>query len=388
MKEKYKESIRTIKEANPTYGSRRIAKELSILYPDDGIDVEKFASRMRLENSRKDSNKFVETLEEHNFDPPENWHVGWLKTKGASIFVKNSNRGDTVSYERFRDDFMEEMKSYSPFEEKVVRSEKKDPHLLVIDIADLHIGKLSSVRETGESYDVQKAIKFGIEGVLGILSKCNGFDIDRVVFVIGNDVLHIDSTKRTTTSGTPQDTDGMWYDNFVAARKLYCELIRHVARDYDVHVIHVVSNHDYMSGFMLADSVCSFFHNNANVTFDVSMKHRKYYSYGRSLIGFTHGDGAKMDRLPLLMANEAPMDWAASVWRYFLCHHVHHKDQYKFHSAKDYEGVTVEFMRSPSAADGWHHRNGYQHAPKAIEGFLYHADFGQVARITHLFDDK
>jgi hypothetical protein len=40
----------------------------------------------------------------------------------------------------------------------------------------------------------------------------------------------------------------------------------------------------------------------------------------------------------------------------------HHK------TSKDYAGITVESLRSPSGTDSWHHRNG-QHAPKAVEGF-------------------
>ena len=38
-----------------------------------------------------------------------------------------------------------------------------------------------------------------------------------------------------------------------------------------------------------------------DVTFDVTVAHRKYYQYGTSLIGIEHGDGAKMDNLPLLI---------------------------------------------------------------------------------------
>jgi hypothetical protein len=53
--------------------------------------------------------------------------------------------------------------------------------------------------------------------------------------------------------------------------------------------------------------------------------------------------------------------------------------------SKDYIGVTVEALRSPSGTDGWHHRNGYQHAPKAVEGFIHSKDHGQVSRLTHLF---
>ena len=78
-------------------------------------------------------------------------------------------------------------------------------------------------------------------------------------------------------------------------------------------------------------------------------------------------------------AVEAKKDWSQSKHRYVYTHHVHHKN------AKDYAGVTVESLRSPSGTDSWHHRNGYQHAPKAIEGFLHHPNFGQIARLTHIF---
>jgi hypothetical protein len=78
----------------------------------------------------------------------------------------------------------------------------------------LHIGKLATAFETGEDYNSQIAVKRAKDGLQGILNKSEGFYIDKVLFVAGNDILHTDNTKRTTTAGTPQDTDGMWYDNF------------------------------------------------------------------------------------------------------------------------------------------------------------------------------
>ena len=101
--------------------------------------------------------------------------------------------------------------------------------------------------------------------------------------------------------------------------------------------------------------------------------------YGKNLIGMTHMDGAKVSDLPLLMAHEASLHWAYCPHRYIYGHHVHHK------TSKDYMSVCVETLRSPSGTDSWHHRNGYQFAPKAIEAFLHHKEHGQVARLTHLF---
>jgi hypothetical protein len=115
------------------------------------------------------------------------------------------------------------------------------------------------------------------------------------------------------------------------------------------------------------------------MTFDFSISHRKYYKWNNSLIGTTHGDGAKWDNLPLLMAQESKEDWSTTKHRYIYTHHVHHK------TAKDFIGVTVESLRSPSSADSWHSKKGFDHAPRAIEGFLHSKEYGQIARLTHNF---
>jgi deoxycytidine triphosphate deaminase len=306
--------------------------------------------------------------------PIENVSQYWHKSKHYSVFVKNQPK----SYEEIRDGIIEEMRLYAPSYPTIKRETKKDPHLLVIDPADIHIGKLCESFEVGEDYDTQIAVKRVREGVIGILSKASSFDIDKILFVIGNDVLHIDNPKRQTTAGTPQDTSGMWHSNFVIAKKLYVEIIEMLTSVADVHVTFNPSNHDFMSGFFLADSIGSWFAKSENVTFDITPSHRKYFRYFDNIIGTTHGDGAKTADLPLLMAQEAGEDWLAKH-RYVYTHHVHHKN------SKDFGSVCVESLRSPSGTDSWHHRNGYQHSPKAIEGFLHSREYGQIARLTHIF---
>ncbi len=328
-------------------------------------------------------NVFEAKLEDSNFNVNSKWSHGWLKTKEASIFIKNKE--GIISFDEMRAKFITEMSEYSPTYKKVKRKPIRDKHLLVIDIADLHIGKLADKSETGDSYNSDIGVKRALEGVNGILSKAKGFPIDKILFIIGNDVLHIDNANKSTSAGTTQDVDGMWYKNYEIARDLYIKIIEMLVNVANVHVVHNPSNHDYISGFMLADSIYCWFRNHKNITFDVSNAHRKYFIYGKNLIGSSHGDGAKMADMPLLMANEAPSQWANTFYRYIYLHHIHHKDVTKFKSGKDYQGVTVEYLRSPSGTDSWHHRNGYQHAPKAIEAFIHNEELGQVARLTHLF---
>ena len=299
----------------------------------------------------------------------------WYKSEHYSINVKGDNG---KSYHDLRDEIIKSMDKYSPNYPKVKRKPQTDGHLLVLDIADLHIGKLCSEFETGDAYNHVTAIQRAKDGVQGILDKSSGFNIDRIMFVIGNDVLHVDTPKNTTTSGTSQDVSCMWYDAFQMARQLYVDIIEQLIQVADVHIVYNPSNHDYMSGFMLADSIKSWFRKCKNVTFDASISHRKYYVYGKNLIGTSHGDGAKNQDLPMLMAHESK-DWTNCKHRYWYTHHVHHK------SSKDYMGVNVESLRSPSGTDSWHHRNGYTHAPKAVEGFIHHKDHGQVCRISHIF---
>jgi len=303
----------------------------------------------------------------------------WYKGKNYSINVKGED--NEMDWEDFKSRLVSEIREVAPINPRGIRerSIKGEAHCLVFDPADIHIGKLCSSFETGEEYNSQIAVKRVKEGLYGILDKASGWNIDKVIFIVGNDILHIDTPKRTTTSGTPQDTDGMWYENFVMAKKLLIDIIYELKNVADVEVVYNPSNHDYMSGFMLIQCVEAYFSKTVGVTFNVDMSHRKYTSYGTNLIGTTHMDGAKASDLPLLMAHESGAWWHECRHRYIYGHHVHHK------TSKDFMSVCVETLRSPSGTDSWHHRNGYQHSPKAVEAFIHHPEHGQVARLTHLF---
>lgn len=286
---------------------------------------------------------------------------------------------DVDHFANFKDKLIEEVGSIAKNLPKVVRKPNSpEGHLLVIDPADIHLGKLCDPFSTGNTYNVQIAIDRVMEGISSILSKCSGFNIDQILFVAGNDCLHSDTIKGATTKGTQQDTDGLWYMNFLAAKDLYISVIKQLSDVANVHVVYNPSNHDYQSGFFLCDVVKTFFRNFENITFDVDLRHRKYYNYFENLIGTTHGDCGKPANLPLMMAEESK-DWSKCKHRYIYTHHVHHKQ------VKDHIGVTIESIRSPSGTDIWHSNNMYAGVPKAIEGFLHDKNRGQVCRITHTF---
>jgi hypothetical protein len=265
------------------------------------------------------------------------------------------------------------IENHSPHYPSIKRKIKLNNHLLVINPADIHIGKYANHLETGDGYNVEIACERVLEGLQGLIDKSKGFEVDRVLFCVGNDILHIDNVYNTTTAGTNQDVDGKWWEHFEIALALYVKCVEILREIAPVDVIHSMSNHDYQSGFHLAHALKSWFRNDSEVTFDISVAHRKvtfdisvahrkYYKYGKNLIGLEHGDGAKMANLPLTMAQERPLLWSETTHRYWYLHHLHHKVKHKWLDAKGYVGV-----------------------PRAVEGFLHQKDSGQVARLVHYF---
>ena len=143
---KYKQYEGEIKDLfkSEKISQRAIVRKIAKKYNLNENGLRKHIRRKNILNSIVD-----ETMHRNNL--PDNWSCAWVKDKdtNVSVLVKNPNNEEST-YEDFREDFLNEMKRYSPKYKKLKRSEYKDPHLLVIDIADLHIGKLSSSTESEE----------------------------------------------------------------------------------------------------------------------------------------------------------------------------------------------------------------------------------------------
>jgi len=309
-----------------------------------------------------------------DYDDVRHW---WYKSKKLSVFVKQKK----FDLEALKNDLVEQLKVYSPKYPTIKRLKLKDSCCLVVDIADLHINKLATQYETGNVYNSKIAVSRAKEGLKNILGYSSNFNYDKIVFVIGNDILNTDNKLKQTTKGTPQDTDKMWYEAFMIAKQLYIDCIEMLLPIADVHVMHNMSNHDNMSGWFLAQTIEAWFRHSKNVTFDITTRHRKGFHYYNQLIVTTHGDGAKEKDLGLLLANDFRKVWGEIKWVYVYKGDIHHK------TVKDHMGVTVTTSRSVSGTDAWHDKEGFAHNKKAIESYVHHKTKGQVACYAYPFFD-
>jgi hypothetical protein len=384
--DKVEEAINALRE----YGSQRQAAI--------ALGVSRSTLQDRL---KKADHGAMEAAAESLGFPSEEVKSYWIKTENGSYYVK---RDTEVSYNDLRQGFLDFAASHSPIVKK--RTFAKAEHLLVIDPADIHFNKLALTAETGKEYNLDIAESRLLNGVQKLLSKADVFGIDRIVFVLGNDFLHSDNPFSTTTSGTRQDTATMWWDAYNRAKKAFVQAIELCTHYAPVHLVHCPSNHDYASGWMLSDSIGSWFRNDANVILSdssLSIAHRKYIQYGNNLLGFTHNDGAKEGDLANLMQLECRKAWSESRFATWFLHHYHIKDRKSYGKnpvkiERDNLGVTVirssaidpennvftEIVRSPSGTDSWHHRNGYV-GKQAIEAFMHHVEDGPSVRFTEWF---
>lgn len=329
---------------------------------------------------------------------------------GYSLFIKNPRSGQNISITNMVREAIEGMQIAKPtgLEPRPTPTGSK---LLVIDLADVHFLKLAVKTETGYEYNRDVARHRVIEGTKALLRKSTFMGIGQILFVLGNDILHVDTPRATTTSGTYQDSDGTIFQGFTDASLALKEAIDVAAETAPVDLLHCMSNHDWLMGWALSQTVAApyraphFSNPRIRATdYNLSENHRKYYRFGSNLLGFSHGDGAKEEKLYGVMVDEARQHISECANLYWYLHHVHHKvrkarGEVAMLQEKDHTGMTaivtgspkfkgahvnIEYVRSPSAPDGWHSRNSFVNL-QAVECFVHDPEAGQEARFTEWF---
>jgi hypothetical protein len=394
------------------YGSVKIAAEALGLNKDAISRAKKWAINKGLYEGES---AIQEAARAGGIQNTDNLSHFWKISKdeegnGYSLFVKNpdaqGNDGEVSLTDLVRESVQEGIEKRPKFEKR--KHDEQGEHLLVIDLADVHFLKLCVETETGYTYNRDVARHRVIEGTKALLRKAKGHGIYKILFVLGNDILHVDNARNTTTSGTFQDSDGTVFQGYKDARMALTDAILQCSKVADVDLVHCMSNHDWIMGWTLSQTISSVLdtHPNINATdYNMSEAHRKYYRFGSNLIGLSHGDGAKEEKLYGVMVKEARSHISECKNLYWLLHHVHHKvrkkrgDNRPFLSEKDHNGMSVnilgqpniegeqidiEYVRSPSPPDGWHDRNGYVNR-QAVECFIYHPYDGQTTRFTEWF---
>jgi hypothetical protein len=296
----------------------------------------------------------------------------WLKKKVKELILKD-----------IKEETIQEMKKFSPKYPKITYLKIKDKFLLEPDMPDLHYGKLAWNEESGEDFDIKIAEEFALDCLSSLINQSSVYSIDRILFPIGNDYFNVNDKTNTTVHNTPQQEDTRWQKTFKKGRELAVKMIDMLSVIAPVDVLIVPGNHDEERTFYMGDALECWYHNNPNVNVNNKAIKRKYYLYGKNLIGFTHGYYEKLDKLPLLMSLEQPDWWAMSKFREWQTGDKHYKKEIRTSLKEDEsQGVIVRILRSLTANDAWLFDKGYVGPLRAAEAFVRHFEKGLIAQFT------
>lgn len=323
----------------------------------------------------------IERWEVSNWTAPKKLKDEYVQTKQYKVSLKLKRLAPKHVLEGL-DIIFDRIKAHAPqYKAASARKIPTSPHLAVFGLFDVHFGKLCWEPETGSNYDLRIAETLYANAVEDLLAVAGRREIERILLPVGNDFYHFDNPQHTTTAGTRMDTDGRLAKVFVAGKMAVVHAIERMMAIAPVDVVWVPGNHDATTSYFLIETLNSWFRNTKSVTVDTnSLSTRKYYRYGNSLLGLTHGDSEPVASLPGLMAGEARRDWAVTECHEWLTGHWHHERKWTTKETQQTDATVIRTLHSLSGTDAWHHRKGFVHAKKAAEVLYYAKDAGYVGQ--------
>lgn len=308
----------------------------------------------------------------------------WLKTKRVSAYFKVNQTlspDDIITY------IKNELINLPKLKIKNVSNKKDSSKLGILNVYDIHIDKLSYKKT--ESVDlnyINEYVDYLITSIIKIVDEGNkNYQVNTIIFPIGNDLFNTNGFTQTTKKGTPQKVAINHELAFKIGLRFCITIINYLLESgYKVYIPIIYGNHDEDVDFYLGVTLESLYNEVNNIFINNSLSKRKYYLFGKNYFAFGHGDleKKKISELPLIMAVENPDYWSKSITRTFYLGDIHHKQEYKFLRTKDYPGCTIQFLRSTSFVDQWHNDNMFIGVPRTIEYHLYD-DTGMICNLIN-----
>lgn len=241
---------------------------------------------------------------------------------------------------------------------------------LVINIADLHLNLQATMFSTGNEYNCKIAEDLFFNVLGDILTRTMKYSFEKIIFVIGGDLINGDNLSGSTTKGTPQNSDQLYYD---ACEKMYTMLVQAVdilVKTAPVDIVYVPGNHDEVTGWKAAKYLEAWFRHDENVHVDCSPLPRKYIVYGKTLMVFAHDGNVKT--LPRLIADEAREYWSNVETTEVFLQHLHTEQVL----SEEYN-MRIQRMPTISAKSDWTVKKGFG-SKRQCKTFIFDKDDGMT----------
>lgn len=247
--------------------------------------------------------------------------------------------------------------------------------LVAYPLGDPHIGMLAWAEEVGESFDLKIAERELAECFRQLVARSPA--AERAIVTNLGDFWHAqDNNQRTPTGGNKLDVDGRVGKVARVGLRLFRTLIDTALTKHQiVQVRSIPGNHDPTSSLWLPEVMRAAYAHEPRVIVEDAFNPYQFDRFGKVLLGWAHGDGAKLEALGEIMATDVPEMWGQTVHRQWHCGHVHHLVE------KEFRGCLVTTHRSLAAKDAWHHHSGYR-SNRSLRAMTYHREWGLDSSVT------
>lgn len=238
---------------------------------------------------------------------------------------------------------------------------------------DLHFGMLSWAQETGESFDLKIAEALVMDAFARLVAETP--PADHAILLGLGDLLHSDDESATTKRNrNPLDVDG----RFAKVRRVVIRILAWairllLSRFPRVTVRLLPGNHDEETAVALAEAMSLMFNDNPRVEFDLDPGLWWFYRRGVVQLGATHGHTCKPAKMPGVMIQRRPNDYAAAKVHRFYHGHLHNA------MIGEEMGVPIECLQTIIPGDAYHVGAGYG-GGRSMVALSFHETRGETGR--------
>jgi hypothetical protein len=246
--------------------------------------------------------------------------------------------------------------------------------LTVYPLGDPHIGMLAWAPEAGAHFDLKIAQRELVRCV-NYLVDCSPPSANAIVCNLG-DFLHAqDDRAETPGHGNRLEVEGRYAKVLQTGHDILRAIVDAALRKHaHVTVRNLPGNHDPRVAAELYMWLQAIYALEPRATIAEPFAAQQYDRHGCVLLGWHHGDRAKPNELPAIMATDRHEDWGQTTERVWHTGHVHHL------SKKESPGCVVETHRTMAAKDAYH--AGRYRSGQSLQSITYHSEYGEESRST------
>ncbi|MBE17973.1 MAG: hypothetical protein CMH79_04340, partial [Nitrospinae bacterium] len=244
----------------------------------------------------------------------------------------------------------------------------------IISLQDIHFGKEGNLTICE---DFENSLTDLIQRA------SNSHYLSDIFFVLGGDLINMDTFHGTTTSGTVVDNSCKATEAYMQAfdamhwgisyARMFCDKLT---------VIYIPGNHDRLTSFHLAHALSKTIDDD-DIVWDIEYAERKVHRWHSNFNAFEHGD-VSSKVTPLIYATEFADEWGGTQNRTLFTGHKHTEQKIEYITKGEKVGFVHKTLPSLSRTDYWHYHKKFVGNRRAGIMELQDPVKGNICELTHL----